>query len=286
MKIKTDSPVLNDRIKVTKRVAAYWNKLSLGWLRLWGPHIHHGYYEPAMTLSPLQAQENLIEKLLQLVLINSNDKILDVGCGLGGSSFYLAKKYHATVYGVSLSVEQIKFAQQQAKTEAIQNIYFKVEDALSLQSFADQDFDVVWSLESCEQFFDKPLFIQQASRVLKPGGHLMLATWCSDREEYDGKAALAYRRLCQAFDLPYMPTMEFYARILQAHGFKLLHREDWSSHVLKSWDIGIDLLKSYQWWQILRDGGFTALKFVKQLHLMRDALHQGRVKYGVFVAIK
>ena len=45
MKIRTDQPLLKDRDKITRQIAAFWNQISEGWRRVWGQHIHHGYYE-------------------------------------------------------------------------------------------------------------------------------------------------------------------------------------------------------------------------------------------------
>ena len=138
---------------------------------------------------------------------------------MGGTSIYLANKYQAIVTGITLSQKQVDLATQQAHSIKIQNVEFKIEDALSLASMANNSFDIIWSLESCEQFYDKHLFIQQAHRVLKPGGKLMLATWCSDKDEYINEFAKKYQQLCNAFDLPYMPTIKYYHELLNIKGF-------------------------------------------------------------------
>lgn len=286
MIIKTNQPLFSERNTITKRIANFWDNISAGWLTIWGPHIHHGYYEDGKSLTPIEAQENLIEKLIQTLAITSRAKILDAGCGMGGSSLYLAKNYQAIVTGITLSEQQVVMANQLSCSEQIKDVSFKVEDALSMNSFTANSFDIVWSLESCEQFYDKKLFIQQAYRVLKPGGKLLLATWCADKEEYEGNCAQQYRKLCFAFDLPYMPTLHYYATHLQAQGFELKACLDWSNQVKKSWNTGITLAKHYSWRQLLKLGGWRGLRFARQLKLMRTAFEQERVRYGVLIAIK
>jgi len=284
--IKTNQPILRDREKITRIIADFWNKTSHGWREIWGPHIHHGYYDTSQSLTPLQAQEALIDKITTMLDMPHHAKVLDAGCGMGGSSMYLAKKFDAMVTGITLSKIQADIARKQCQSENIQTIDFKIEDALALESFADNSFDIVWSLESCEQFYDKNLFIKNAYRVLKPGGKLMLATWCSDRESYEGKSAKSYKKLCQAFDLPYMPTMQTYQYYLINNNFTVNNVYDWSSFVKQSWDIGLSLANAYSFLKILKLGGWRGLRFRKQVNLMRDAFHQGRVKYGVFLACK
>jgi len=286
MMIKTYEPVITHRTEITKKIAQFWDQISEGWRKVWGQHIHHGYYENNETLTPHEAQEKLIEKLVELLNITSQSHILDVGCGMGGSSLYLAKKFQANVTGITLSKKQIAIAEQQAKKLNISTVSFKLEDALSLASFADNTFDIVWSLESCEQFFDKNLFIQQAYRVLKPGGKLMLATWCSDQNEYAGTLAKKYQKLCYAFDLPYMPTIEHYRGLLETQKFSVNRVLDWSQYVAKSWDVGISLVNAYNFLQLLKMSGWRGFRFAQQTKMMQEGFHQGRVKYGVFLAVK
>ena len=283
--IKTDHPILSDRFDITREIASFWNKTSEAFKMVWGPHIHHGYFE-GIGESPLLAQERLIEKLVELLEISPKDKILDVGCGMGGSSLFLAKKYNVAVDGISLSQRQVEIATQIASQEGINNVRFKVEDALSLSSFSNNEFDIVWSLESCEQFFDKKQFIEQAFRVLKPGGDLMLATWCSDADEYQGTEAKKYKKLCTAFQLPYMPTIAYYAHLLQKEGFLNRQVLNWSDKVAESWKIGRDSLKGHSLVKIYKMSGWTGLIFIKNAKLMQYGFDEGRVVYGVFIARK
>ncbi|MDR3476882.1 MAG: methyltransferase domain-containing protein [Gammaproteobacteria bacterium] len=286
VKIKTHDSIMRDRNKITRTISHFWDQISEGWREIWGPHIHHGYYEYDQPLTPLEAQEKLIEKLTAHLSIHSHSTILDVGCGMGGSSLHLAKRFNAIVTGITLSPKQVAIATQQAKAENIHNVNFKIEDALFLKSFADNSFDIVWSLESCEQFYNKALFLQEAFRVLKPGGKLMLATWCSSAEEYLDKEADQYKKLCFAFDVPYMPTINHYQGLLVQQGFKVEQTLDWSSHVAKSWDIGVSLVSAYSFLRLLRLSGWRGFRFARQIKMMRDAFHQKRVKYGVFFAAK
>ncbi|ARG98716.1 methyltransferase domain-containing protein [Legionella micdadei] len=286
MHIRTDQPIILHRSKITQKIAKYWDQLSEGWRLVWGPHIHHGYYEDSQVITPEKAQEKLIEKLAEMLEITPNNTILDVGCGMGGSSLYLAQNYHAIVTGITLSPKQVAIATQQSQEKNIEHVTFKVEDALALKSIKNSSFDIVWSLESCEQFFDKNLFIQEAYRVLKPGGKLLLATWCSGEEEYIGKSAKKYQKLCLAFDLPYMPTINCYNNLLNNQNFIVKETADWSPFVEQSWSIGLSLLRAYNFLQIIKIGGWRGFRFAKRIKLMQEAFAQNRVRYGVFFAIK
>lgn len=285
-KIRTDQlTITQDRRKVTHSIAEFWDKTSKGWQTVWGPHIHHGYFENKQE-TPLEAQEKLIEKLVVLLKMSPEDEILDVGCGMGGSSLYLATKYHARVTGVTLSQKQVDIATQLAENGQIRNVSFKVEDALSLASFPNNRFDIVWSLESCEQFYDKELFIKQAFRVLRPGCKLMLATWCSDADEYEGLQAKEYQKLCNSLQLPYMPTIDRYVEMLRRQGFTINQTWDWSANVKGTWEAGLASLRAYSLLHLFKMSGWRGLRFKEQAKLMQEAFNQHRVKYGVFLASK
>lgn len=286
LQIRTDSSLMNDRKQIMEQITQFWDKTSIAWRTIWGPHLHHGFYEENVILTPEEAQEKLLEKILEVIKINSSMKILDVGCGMGGSSLYLAKKFGSDITGITLSKKQLSIATQQALEDRVKNVKFEIEDALTLSKFADNSFDIVWSLESCEQFYDKDLFLKQAFRVLKPNGQLMLATWCSDQEEYQGKMASYYQELCYAFDLPYMPTIEAYQRSLEKAHFNIDQVLNWTSHVKQSWEVGLSLINAYSFFKLLKMTGWRAFRAVSQLKMMRDAFQRNQIQYGVFLATK
>lgn len=286
MKVSTARCLTANPSAASRTVARFWDKISTAWSEVWGPHIHHGYYENSENLPPLAAQERLLEKLIEFAALTPRRKILDVGCGIGGTSLYLARYFQADVNGITLSPKQVEIAERRAKAAGIGNADFRLEDALSMRSFEDGTFDVVWSLESCEQFYNKYLFLEHAHRVLKPGGKLLLATWCSSAEEYVNSEARAYIKLCKAFDLPYMPTMSFYGSALKATGFKLEKKADWTHNVEKSWSEGIKAAGKKSFLYFLQRGGIRTLKFVNQLTLMERAYRERRIRYGIFLAVK
>ncbi len=283
MKIETSHSVINHPTSFQARVASFWDNTSLVWNEIWGPHIHHGYYsDEKITLSP---QENLLEKLIKHLTIFPQQKWLDVGCGMGETAIYLSKHFPLHITGINLSEKQLEIARLRAKEEQLDYVVFKKEDALSLQSFHDETFDIVWSLESCEQFLDKEQFIKQCHRVLKPGGKLLLATWCSEKESYEGKMAKDYLALCQTYCVPYMPTMEYYSQRLALY-FDVLFKEDWSIYIKPSWAAGLSKLSQYSYFDLLKFCRIKDLPLIWKVNLMADAFQHGHIRYGVFVAQK
>ncbi|EEF38420.1 tocopherol O-methyltransferase, putative [Ricinus communis] len=88
--------------------------------------------------------------------------VVDVGCGIGGSSRYIAKKFGAKCQGITLSPVQAQRANALAAAEGLADkVSFQVGDALE-QPFPDGQFDLVWSMESGEHMPDKKKDIKTA----------------------------------------------------------------------------------------------------------------------------
>jgi MPBQ/MSBQ methyltransferase len=131
----------------------------------------------------IQAKFDFVDEMMKLGGINGDEDssatVLDVGCGVGGTSRYLAKKLgpDAAITGITLSPNQVKRATELATEQGVDNAKFTVMNALKMD-FPDNSFDVVWACESGEHMPDKEAYINEMMRVLKPGGKFVMATWC------------------------------------------------------------------------------------------------------------
>ena len=89
---------------------------------------------------------------------------VDVGCGIGGSSRHIVRKYGCKARGVTLSPYQANRGNELAKEQGIADkASFQVADALDMP-FDDDSFDLVWSLESGEHMPDKQKFVSELAR--------------------------------------------------------------------------------------------------------------------------
>ena len=111
-------------------------------------------------------------------LIKYNDKILDVGCGLGNFCRFIWGKYpKAEIFGVDFS----PFAVEKATELSDFVAEFSGSDAYELP-FNNRSFDVVTGLELVEHLSYPEKFIKEAKRILKPGGKLIISTPHKDTE--------------------------------------------------------------------------------------------------------
>lgn len=284
------------------------------WEQVWGEHMHHGYYglDGNLKKERRQAQIDLIEELLGWAGVPSQKalsqsyRILDVGCGIGGSTLYLTQKFSSiaqnnlksdggvdrvTATGITLSPVQANRATERAKIAGLEsNVNFLVADALNMP-FPDESFDLVWSLESGEHMPDKIKFLQECCRVLKPGGTLILATWCHRPVgETAGELTDAERKelaeIYRVYALPYVISLPEYEEIARSLPLTSIRSADWSKAVAPFWDVVIDsALTPSAIWGLLTSG-WTTVQAALALGLMSRGYQSGLIRFGLICAVK
>lgn len=278
-------------LSLQQKIQHFYDQSSGLWERIWGEHMHHGYYgaDGRQKKERRQAQIDLIEELLRWGEVTQAQKILDVGCGIGGSSLYLAEKFGATATGITLSPVQAERATERAKAAGI-TAQFEVADALQMP-FEDASFDFVWSLESGEHMPDKVKFIQECFRVLKPGGRFVMATWCHRPVALPDAPLTAEEeqhlaKIYEVYCLPYVISLPEYAEIAQSVGFQNLRTEDWSTAVAPFWDVVIDSAFTPAALVGLVQAGWTTVRAALSLGLMQRGYQSGLVRFGLLTGTR
>jgi tocopherol O-methyltransferase len=275
------------------QIQQFYDASSGLWEQVWGEHMHHGYYGPTgkEKKDRRQAQIDLIEELLNWAGVEQAKEILDVGCGIGGSSIYLAQKFNARAVGITLSPVQASRATERALEAGLAtDVQFQVADALDMP-FADDTFDFVWSMESGEHMPDKEKFLQECYRVLKPGGTFLMATWChrpitpaTGDLTADERQHLAdiYRVYC----LPYVISLPEYEAIAHNLPFQNICTADWSDAVAPFWDIVIDSAFEPKAIFGLLQSGWSTIQAALSLGLMSRGYRRGLIRFGLLCANK
>src|SRR5260370_13167660 len=130
------------------RIIKHYDVISPYYRSLWGEHLHHGYWIRGDETKE-KAQLQLTEHLAQVAGINPRCRILDVGCGFGASSIFLAKNYDAQATGITISSVQVKMAKKAAAEENVHDTFLLMNaDAMN----SDQSFHVVCSLASISHY--------------------------------------------------------------------------------------------------------------------------------------
>lgn len=268
----------------------------------WGEHIHLGYYTPEDRAAGykkkdfIDAKYDFVEQMLQWSGASDKGtpaKILDVGCGIGGTSRYLAAKFpDAKVTGITLSEKQVARGTQMAIERGLSNVQFNVMDALAMK-FPDDSFDLVWACESGEHMPDKEAYVKEMVRVLKPGGTLVIATWCQRDDTSANPLSKEDReRLQFLYDEwahPYFVSKEEYGRICsRTDKLQDIVVADWTAPTINSWrhSIWVGVVDP---WIVVFKGPRIWYKTVREivtLERMHRAFADGLMEYGMIKAVK
>jgi len=164
----------------SKDIADYYNQTLNHYQNWWqldkNLAVHYGIWDKNIR----SFQDSLINTnrvLMDFASVEDGDKILDAGCGVGGSAFFLAKNKNAVVTGITLSEKQFNYAQKKRTELKLEShVNFKIEN-YSKTSFDNNSFDVIWAIESITSATSKCDFAKEAERILKPGGKLIIADY-------------------------------------------------------------------------------------------------------------
>jgi tocopherol O-methyltransferase len=268
-------PRPNDKQKIIE----HYDIVSPYYRALWGEHLHHGYWIRGDE-SKEQAQLQLIEHLTQFANIKPRSRILDIGCGFGATSLYLAEKFAASVTGITISPVQVEIAKQ-AATERHLDATFILMDAEAMNF--DRQFDVLWSVESISHYQDLSKFFASAARLLKPNGTFAIADWFK-KENLTPEQTREFIDPIDKGMFVELQTMDDYERFVVSNGLEILHREILSKNCAKTWDLSLEIIKDKNFWTLAAKYGSHFVTYLKAFSAIRAGFASGNFVYGFFVA--
>ncbi|KAG5007945.1 hypothetical protein JHK82_025877 [Glycine max] len=286
--------------KLQKGIAEFYDESSGIWENIWGDHMHHGFYDPDSTVSVSDhraAQIRMIQESLRFASLLSENpskwpkSIVDVGCGIGGSSRYLAKKFGATSVGITLSPVQAQRANSLAAAQGLADkVSFEVADALK-QPFPDGKFDLVWSMESGEHMPDKAKFVGELARVAAPGGTIIIVTWCHRDLGPDEQSLLPWeqdllKKICDSYYLPAWCSTSDYVKLLESLSLQDIKSADWSPFVAPFWPAVIRTALTWNGLTSLLRSGLKTIKGALAMPLMIKGYKKDLIKFSIITCRK
>jgi tocopherol O-methyltransferase len=272
-------------------IAGFYDRSSKLWENIWGEHMHHGYYIPPDRTDHVQAQIDLIDQVLKWAKVDSAENVLDVGCGIGGSSRHIARKFGCFTDGITLSPYQANRGNELAAEQGVsEQCNFQVADALEMP-FLSGRFDLVWSLESGEHMPDKEKFVSELFRVTEPGGRIIVVTWCHrdlepDETELKKSEVKLLNRINRAYYLPKWCSVKDYVDMFEAKGCTDVRREDWSYIIAPFWRAVIESSRSFKSIIGLLRSGFSTVRGAYAMLLMLKGFDKGLIKFGLITCTK
>ena len=224
----TESPDAEDfQAEIIRRYDA---PMYRAMLEVYGDQIHPGFLEGDND-DLREAALRATARLAELAGITSGAGVLETACGVGGTARYLAATRGARVVATNIARSQLAIAEEWTRNVAgAERIRFEFADYHALP-YADSSFDVYWCQDSLLFSMDKPRALAEAARVVRPGGTIAISDLV-----VVGTPAPDAAALLTAISAPGFWSAKDYREGLAAAGFEAILVEDWSRHVLPSFD--------------------------------------------------
>lgn len=203
-----------------KRIIEYYKDTENAYKDSWDLNnslaIHYGYWDEKVKSFP-ESLLRMNEIMIEAAAIKPTDKVLDAGCGVGGSSIFLATVLGCNVTGITLSERQVQHAKENAAKKNVEGLVdFKAMDYCATD-FPDASFDVVWGCESICYADDKEKFIKEAFRLLKPSGRLVVADGFVT--DFVNNENPIIRQWADGWQVNYLESPERFQNFMQQIGF-------------------------------------------------------------------
>ena len=196
--------------------------------------VHWGLFDDTTGQDFLAACANLDRLMVERGQIDSNARVLDLGCGNGATAITLSARQGCHVTGVDLSGVRIGNAQKARESQSLQakqNLTFQKASATALP-FPDGSFTHVWSQAVIYHVPDKQTVLKEVHRVLAPDGIMVFDDLFKPKSEISPEGQeFVYERLL--YDTEF--TFVSYQESLVAQGFRVLEARDLSQHLKTSY---------------------------------------------------
>jgi tocopherol O-methyltransferase len=276
------------------RVVAYYDATLLEYWTFWTGRadlaMHFGYHD-GTGRGHSESLLRMNEVLAELAGIRPEDRVLDAGCGYGGSALWLAEHVGCSAAGVTVVPRQVRRARDEALRRGLDSrVTFELAD-YARTAFPDGSFDVVWGLESVVHAPNKEEFVAEAARLLRPGGRLLISEYMlRDAPPLSAEERAFVEPWLRGWAMPSLLAPGEYEQLMERAGLDLARRHDLTEAVTPSLArlerISSRLLPAGRLLRAVRAMGRTDFANLVGTVRQMEALRRGLWRYVVLVAEK
>lgn len=267
----------------------HYDSVVEAWAHLLGEDLHYGFFECGNE-TLVAATDALTDQMRSEAALHEGLSVLDIGCGTGKAGCRIARENSCQVLGVSPSTACIEDAMALAAAQGVSggSAHFRIGDGTALD-IADESFDRVWIMESSHLMDDKAALIRESSRVLKPGGRLVLCDIMLDHK-LSLEQVIDYRDefllLRDVFGRAKMEPMHFYVEQLQANQFEVASSRDITSETFATFERWRENAKQNRSTVVGLIGEAPWQQFTDSCDVLETFWQRGILGYGLVSALK
>ena len=216
--------------KVETTAREYYNSKEADnfYFQIWGGEdIHIGLYENEDDI--YRAGRLTVEKMCSILTgLEKGRKVLDLGAGYGGSARHIAGEYDSHVTCLNISETQNSRNVEKNRKQQMDHLVDVVAGSFESIPSPDNTYDVVWSQDAFLHSGNRKKVLEEAYRVLKPGGELIF----TDPMQSDDADPASLRPVLERIHLDSMGSFGWYTKVAEGIGFKTLDLVDLSGELV------------------------------------------------------
>jgi tocopherol O-methyltransferase len=271
---------------IRAKVRQFYDLGSPLYFEVYGENIHDGYYLTGKE-SRQEAQENLTRLIAEKARIKKGDRVLDVGCGVGGSSLWMSSNLSASTVGITISPAQLEIARRLAQERNADSSFYLMN---AEQMQFDETFDVIWAVACSTHFQNQEQFVKSSGLYLRAGGRFVIFDWMSNENVTDVKNDRYLKPVNEGMLLASLCSTNNYLDWFIQNGYRITYSEDVTDRTAKTWDDALSVIRDPSILKyatrINKNEIAQILHFFKSVRAMKLAMKKGKMKAAIVVAEK
>ncbi len=200
---------------------------------IWGGEdLHLGIYEKADDAIFDASRRTIAHMASRSASMGKKIRVIDLGGGFAGSARYLAKNYGWEVVVLNLSETENEWGRRMNREQGLDHLIEVVDGSFDDIPFPDGSFDIVWSQDAILHSENRGRVIEEAYRVLKPGGEMIFSDPMQSDDCPDGVLDKIYQRI----HLKSLGSPAFYMDHARKTGFGRVDFESLTPHLTTHYD--------------------------------------------------
>ncbi|MEA2782927.1 MAG: sarcosine/dimethylglycine N-methyltransferase [Rhodospirillaceae bacterium] len=248
--------------------------------RIWGGHLHMGLFEsPAEPLKVAQMRVN--RYMAEAAALHPGLCVLETACGVGGTARFLAQNYGVRVLATNIAETQLAEGRTLTEEADLSHLVeFRFADYHDLP-VGEASFDVWWCQEALLYSIDKRRVLEEALRVTRPGGRLILSDLL-----LDGSFIGAERQhFTTRMKAPDMWSIGQWDELLAGLPVEIIARHDWRQHTGPTFERVLDSLEQVRDEFTARIGAERVEGTLERVTMQLEAARKGKLGWS-FYALK